>query len=400
MHREKHKPWLAPEWVVLIAGTTAALHIGKLPPAMPALQDDLGITLVQSGFLLSLVQLAGVLGGVLMGSLVTRAGLRTSVLRGLSLLTLTSLIGGFIDSIVPLLFLRALEGLGFLMIILSGPGLMRRLTTPELLGPRMGWWGGFMGFGTGFGLLIGPTLISNFNWYGWWWAVAAITLGCFFWVKRAVPETVNHEAVTTEERKPAPPVMEQLRATLSHKNPWLISLPFACYSGQWLAVIGFLPTIYQEAGISGATLGVLTAIAALSNTLGNIASGRLINAGIRPHLSLILSFAVMTLMTLITFSGIIENAWIRYIGVLLFSAVGGIIPGTLFYLSVRMAPEPNLVPTTTGWMLQLSALGQLCTPPLLAFIAASYGDWSLTWIFSLGLSLFGIALASQIRREI
>tara|TARA_Y100001001_G_scaffold163889_1_gene194252 strand:+ start:7364 stop:7603 length:240 start_codon:yes stop_codon:yes gene_type:complete len=50
--------------VVLLAGITAALHVGKLPPAIPVLQQELGITLVQSGFLLSLVQLAGMLGGL------------------------------------------------------------------------------------------------------------------------------------------------------------------------------------------------------------------------------------------------------------------------------------------------------------------------------------------------
>ena len=53
-------------WVVILAGVCAALHVAKLPPAIPALQHELGISLVEAGFLLSMVQLAGMGLGVLL----------------------------------------------------------------------------------------------------------------------------------------------------------------------------------------------------------------------------------------------------------------------------------------------------------------------------------------------
>ena len=56
-------------WMVVFAGGVAALQVGKLPPALPALQAELGLTLVQSGFLLSMVQLAGMSLAVFMGLL-------------------------------------------------------------------------------------------------------------------------------------------------------------------------------------------------------------------------------------------------------------------------------------------------------------------------------------------
>ena len=39
-------------------------------------------------------------------------------------------------------------------------------------------------------------------------------------------------------------------------------------------------------------------------------------------------------------------AAIRYAGVLMFSAVGGLVPGTLFSLAVRLAPDDATVSTT------------------------------------------------------
>ena len=41
--------------MVIFAGVVAALQIGKLPPALPALSASMGMSLMQSGFLLSLV---------------------------------------------------------------------------------------------------------------------------------------------------------------------------------------------------------------------------------------------------------------------------------------------------------------------------------------------------------
>ena len=58
------QPDASPAMLVILCGVVAALHVGKLPPAIPLLQAQLGVTLVQAGFLLSLVQLAGMLAGV------------------------------------------------------------------------------------------------------------------------------------------------------------------------------------------------------------------------------------------------------------------------------------------------------------------------------------------------
>ncbi|MDP3288758.1 MAG: hypothetical protein Q8M64_10645, partial [Methyloversatilis sp.] len=53
-----------PAYVVIAAGVAAALHVGKLSPALPVLERALGVTLLQAGFLLSLVQLAGMVLGL------------------------------------------------------------------------------------------------------------------------------------------------------------------------------------------------------------------------------------------------------------------------------------------------------------------------------------------------
>ena len=81
-------------WLVVLAGGVAAMQVGKLPPALPALHAELGLSLVQAGFLLSIVQLAGLSVAVFMGLWADVAGLKRTMLRGLWLLAFASALGG------------------------------------------------------------------------------------------------------------------------------------------------------------------------------------------------------------------------------------------------------------------------------------------------------------------
>src|SRR6187551_1833556 len=103
------------------------LHVAKLPPALPVLQQAMGVSLLQAGFLLSLVQLAGMALGLPAGLLIQRWGPRRSMLTGLMLLAGASAWGGAAQSPAALLLSRALEGLGFLCVVLPAPGLLRVL---------------------------------------------------------------------------------------------------------------------------------------------------------------------------------------------------------------------------------------------------------------------------------
>jgi MFS transporter, CP family, cyanate transporter len=103
-------------WTVVLAGVVAALHVGKLPPALPALQADLGLSLVQAGFLLSMVQLAGMLTAIVIGLWADRVGLKRAMVGGLWVLAGASASGSAVSSATALLTLRALEGMGFLWV--------------------------------------------------------------------------------------------------------------------------------------------------------------------------------------------------------------------------------------------------------------------------------------------
>jgi CP family cyanate transporter-like MFS transporter len=386
-----------PALVVILAGVSAALHVGKLPPAIPVLQQALGLSLLQAAFLLSMVQGAGMCAGVAFGALSDALGLKRSMLIGLALMALASALGGASMQVAPLLALRAFEGFGFLLVVLPAPGLVRRLVAPERVSLMLGVWGAYMPLATASALLIGPLWIGALGWRAWWWLMAALTAAMALWLARAVPDAVAAAAAPTQE-----PMRwtARLRHTLSARGPWLIAASFAVYSSQWLAVIGFLPSIYTQAGLGGAATGVLTALAAAVNMVGNIGSGRMLHRGVKPTTLLNGGFIAMALAATLAFAGTdgATHPMLRYAAVLAFSMIGGVIPGTLFSLAVRVAPGEHTLSSTVGWVQQWSAAGQFVGPPLVAWVAATVGGWHLTWLATGACSLLGLALTVFIAR--
>ena len=386
-----------PALLVILAGVVAALHIGKLPPAIPVLRDALGLTLVQAGFLLSLVQLAGMTLGVVFGVFADTLGSRRSMTLGLVILAIVSALGGLTQGVAPLMLLRAAEGFGFLLVVLPAPGLVRSLVEPHRVSAMIGLWGAYMPLATALALLSGPLAIAAIGWRGWWEALAALTAAMAMWLRRAVPADTRPAAAATSL-----PSHARLRLTLSAPGPWLVAIAFSMYSGQWLAVIGFLPSIYVQSGIAGVAAGVLTAAVAAANMAGNIGSGRLLQRGVAPSFLLTIGFATMGLAATAGFAGGADAGLapaLRYAAVLLFSGVGGLIPATLFALAVRLAPSEGTLATTVGWVQQWSALGQFAGPPLVAAVASAAGGWQWTWVVTGACSVAGLVLTGALSRQ-
>ena len=392
-----------PALVAILAGVCAALHVGKLPPAITALQAALGLSLVQAGFLLSMVQVAGMSAGVAFGAVADGLGPRRSMLVGLTILALASALGGAADDATTLTVLRATEGFGFLLVVLAAPALVRRLVAPERLNTMLGLWGAYMPLATALALLAGPWVIAFAGWRAWWWGLAALTAAMAIWLRAAVNAEAGGRAVRAGA---ATPWRARLGSTLAAPGPWLVAMAFAMYSGQWLAVIGFLPTIYAQAGVAGTVAGALTALAAAVNMIGNISAGRLLHRGARPARLLSTGYAVMGVAAVVAFIGFgAGGGWpipagVRYGAVLAFSAVGGLVPATLFVLAMRVAPDEGSISSTVGWVQQWSALGQFGGPPLVAWVAVRTGGWQSTWLATGACTLLGLALTAAISKRI
>lgn len=376
-------------WIIC-AGFIAAMHIGKLPPVVPVLQQELQISFFQAGLLLSLVQGAGMCFALLFGSYVEKLGLRRCIVTGLMLLTSASILGSISQSVSALLFLRVIEGFGFLLVTTSAPALIRQITLPEQINKKMGLWSAYMGGGMGIALLCTPYLLLFMGWQGVWLFFAMLSGLIAFIIYIQIPEPPRHRQTVD--------IQKLIAMTLKHSPAWLLALMFGTYAGQWLGLVGFLPTIYQQNQISLQMAGVLTAVVAMSNAVGTAWCGVLLQRGIQAKL--LMQFAYVVLMVcaiaFYCFKQFLPFI-VQYVLVLSFSLFGGYIAAIIFSQAIHFAAKPIAISTTIGLVLQFSSISQFILPPVIAFIVSISADsWFWVGILMATLSGFGMILCQRL----
>ncbi|MEK9774727.1 MAG: MFS transporter [Quisquiliibacterium sp.] len=377
--------------LVLAVGVSAAVNVGKVPAALPALQQAFAMTLVQASFLVSVFQVAGMLFGLFGGVLADRFGARNVMVAGLGLLAAACVLGAVSSSAWMLLLSRAMESAGFLLSVLPGPAMLRRLVGNLRFPTVLGWWGTYMPIGTTVGLIVTPWLIQAGGWPIAWWFAGGAAVGVMLLVLRGLPADPAGQAMPV-------PALTLARDTIRAPGPWMLAACFGLYAGQFISVFGFLPTVYQSSGIGAGLAGFLTALGVLSNVIGNIVSGALMQRGVSRTRVLGLASAVMILCALLAFAEPLPFGF-RYGAVLVLSGVGGLIPGTLFTTVARFAPYPGAVSTATGLMQQGSMVGQFFAPPLVALVASTSGGWqSGSWVIAT-MAMLNIGVAALIGRH-
>ena len=112
--------WLAVAAIAL-AGIVAAFQIGKLPAALPALRAELGLGLVEAGWIVSALAAVGVATGMVWGFVADRFGHRRMLLSGLGVVVLGTVLGSFADTGTELFLTRVIEGCGYVTVLTAGP---------------------------------------------------------------------------------------------------------------------------------------------------------------------------------------------------------------------------------------------------------------------------------------
>src|SRR5262245_41204170 len=102
----------------------------KVPPALPALRADLGLTLIESGWVQTMLYTIGAAAGVFFGTIADRFGPKRIALGGLALMCAGGLLGAVAPGYTVLLLSRFLEGVGFMLFVVAAAPLLAAAAQP------------------------------------------------------------------------------------------------------------------------------------------------------------------------------------------------------------------------------------------------------------------------------
>jgi MFS family permease len=375
-------------WAVFCGGLVAGAYMTKVPPTLPALRLELGLSLVESTFIVTTFNVLGMLVGMIAGMLGDRFGRKRLSLTGLALMAVGGALGAWVDTFVPLLFSRFVEGVGFILFAVPAPALTSTLAgDARNRAKALGLWSAYMPSGGTIALLLAPVLIVTWSWRALWLvfavaaAVAAVVIGLT--VKEPPRAHVSSFRLVTE--------------SLVQPGNIAMALLFACYVAQWTSVMVWLPTFLTEHGASTAGASVATALMVLVNVPGNLLGGWLLSRGV-PRGRLVLIAAVIVALCELGMLPSILPGDARFALMLVFSFTAALMPASIFAGLPVHARSPQHIATGTGMVQQASNIGQFFGPLAIALIASRYGGWEAAlWVmllFAGVAALCGVALGT------
>jgi MFS transporter, DHA1 family, inner membrane transport protein len=376
--------------LLLACGIGASMQVGKVPPALGAIQHDLHLGLVAGAWVISMFSIVGATLGCLAGSFVDRMGPHRTASGGLLCIAAASLAGSFAALPWVLLLTRALEGMAFVMVVVAVPSLLvaSASESDRRFVPSM--WGIYMPTGMAISLATAQPVLHAHGWRVLWQLDAAVllVLGVALLVTPAPSLVLRGRAM---------PTFGELIRSVWHPGPVLLGLIFACYTVQYMSVMGFLPTILQAQGTTAQAAGILSALAVMANAVGNLTVGALIARGAAPRRLI----AGACLVMIAAAAGIYLHqvpATVRYLLVVMLSSLGGLIPASIFALVPRVAQDRQSTATTMGFVVQCSHVGQLAGPPAVAAVAAAAGGFQLSAVVLIPAALAAFFAARGLRR--
>ena len=394
--------WDSTRWDIVAlafaAGYMVGMQVGKVPPALPILEAELGLPRVIAGLIASSFYGIGAVCGVAGGLLIDRLGIRRMVVAGGAVMALASLAGGLATSGSLLLAARIVEGFGFATLSLAAPKMLVAATDAGVRRFVLGVWGTYMPVGIALSLALATLLLEPVGWRGLWFlnsGLILLFLLVFAW-----------GAAPSRWRVPAPGggtfdtagAAAGARATLARPGPWLFGACFVIFAVQWQALVAWLPTFLietQARSLAGATL--LTALFVLATALGSVASAWLMQRGGARWLLLGVAFTGMGACAAALFAPFTPDAAKIPLAVC-FALAGGPVPAACFEGGIAHAPAPSQVAMAGGFVAQGAALGAMLGPPLLAAVTDALGGWESAWWTMLVWSALGLAVVAAVLR--
>jgi fucose permease len=253
----------------------------------------------------------------------------------------------------------------------------------------MGLWGAFMPAGIGISMLITPPLLELHGWRGLWNDVGFIMLLWCAVLFIAFRSTANKPGIRLST--------SDFIANVLRLGPLLVVAGFVCYSSLYQSLTAFLPTIlvtdYSVPLAQAARFGALVVV---GNVIGNVSAGWLIGRGFAPWKLLIVSFIAMGLCATLVFASS-SDPLVKTIAGFLFSAFGGLFPGTAFVLAARYSIHPSHMALMAGLMLQGAGIGQTIGPMMVSTVVEFSGSWNSANLLVVSFAAIGLVSAWLLR---
>jgi predicted MFS family arabinose efflux permease len=364
-------------------GVLAAGQLGVVPPLVPALQRDLGLSLAMAGTSVSIVALVGAVFGLLAGGWSERIGHARALRIGILVMASAAALCAAADDATALLAARGLAGIGYLLVVVAGPSLMASTSEPRHQPITLALWGTFVPAGIALAGLLVASVANGAGWRSLFAVDAAVLALALLVALAAVPD------IRASQSGSSTIPLQRLGPSIR------LSIAFFCFALLFLALAGLLPAyLVGHPGLTAAEAGRIVAVATAFGIAGSLLAAWMMPRGVSPGRLTAAGLMASTTIAAFAFSAAAPLP-LAVAGFTLSFALGGLVPAATFASVPRLAADASAIGPINGLVAQAGSLGSLAGPPLLA-LWVGWAGWSLAPVLLLAIAAIGAASALAI----
>jgi predicted MFS family arabinose efflux permease len=375
--------------VLYLAGALAAFQYAKMPWMLKDLLNLADFSSFQQAILLSTIGIMGALFGTFAGAFCQRIGLRRSLIAGLMIAIIGSLLPLISSNYLPLLLARVVESTAHMAIVVTAPTLMLMLSAPQDRAKIMAFWScyftlTFMGVAA-----IAPALNSFAGWQGFSILHALLLVLALGGVMRFIS---NQQIQLSQPNTTSPTPNALLGAQwrlLSHRRLLIIPLTFIGYTLLFVSLVSLLPKLLSAVTETQYRLGFWLPGCALVGTLISLFTLR---RGIKPWKLVRVAIGVIVLAALALVLMRNDPSARIVITMGIFLMLGLLPAGIIGSLpDVLEANDPDM-PLVNGGLVQFGNLGNFIGPPVLTLLIGGLGWVGVSLYLLLGAGVVSVCL--------
>ena len=353
----------------LAIGVLAAFHQFKVPPAMPLLLDLYDYDLTIAGGFMSAYAAVGLATSALLGLGLQRFGVRRYVSIAGAVLVLGSLATVAWPALSGLVLAsRALEGLGFAILAVSGPVIAIRSASIEHRPLAIAIFAAWIPIGQLLALGIAQPTVAAEQWRVIWWAGIALTI-----LLIAAVWLAGRRRSSGAEPEAAPLRFADVPRARRLALVGAAAL-FTLWSGQYFAMSTWLPQYLVDArGLTAAGAVAPYAIPAAFVVIFNLVGGELLRRGVPIFPMLAVALAVQGVLWLLFTS--FTSLWSGMAALAIYGAAAGITPTCLFSMPNTILGHRGGSGSAFGVIMTGRNLGVLAGPIILPQLLRATGAW-------------------------
>jgi MFS transporter, AAHS family, 3-hydroxyphenylpropionic acid transporter len=382
-----------------IAGICAAMQFAKMSVGFSAFQDAFSVDAASVSALMAATGFFGLLLGVSGASITSYIGLRPMLLWALFAAAALSLAETQMPPLPIFYALRLFEGATNLIIVVAAPTLISQQAPPRHIPIAMGLWGTFYGVAFALTGLVGPSLIALAGPKGLLFAhsLFALTAALLLSARRLIQVPI----VTRLRWQGIVPAMyAQLRANAlayRHVHTALPGIVFFFHSSMYLGFLIFVPLAAHSASITELLLVTMPLI----SILGTMLAGPLAQTAIPPARILVLGFGIVAVLAFALLPAASprgsELLFCLLANTMIF--VSGVIQGSIFILTPRLASEPSDKVLAFGVVAQLGSFGSIIGPMMFSAVILRNGLLGFAMLVALAAALGSTVAAVGLRKR-